>query len=258
MAKHSRDARRLRAEDINPDSHLGALLALLGPERRSALAALGEVRTAAEGEVLLADGAEAAEVGYLLDGFVGMIKRLPDGRAHIIGLLAPTDIYGRIFDGPSHHAIEALTEVRICTFRRDAFEQLLRDDPEVERLFLLNLLDELDAAREWLLLMTGTRIVERVAAFLMILSRRITRDRGTDGPITIHVPLRRTALAHHLGTRPETLSRALHQLEADGVVQFLDPYRFKIPSLAKLTRALGEESVLNDIEHQTQSAPTRY
>lgn len=251
MAKPKAGSARLSSDDVDPRSHLGSLLTTLDPGSRAALLALGRVKTVNEGAVLVEDGGGSAEVGYLLDGILGMTKRLPDGRVHIVGLLVPTDIYGRLFHDRSHYAIEALTEARVCVFERAAFEKLLRDDPSVERLFLTNILDELDAAREWLLLMSGTRVIERVAAFLMILARRVARDRSGSGTVTVHVPIPRSSLAHYLGTRPETLSRALHELADEGIVSLVDPYRIEILSLPQLTAAIGEDFVLDDIRHGT-------
>jgi CRP/FNR family transcriptional regulator len=246
MAVRALGASPLAASDISPDTHLGSLLAALAPDRRDALVSLGQVRSVGEGTVLVADGADASEVGYVLEGILGMTKRLADGRIHIVGLLVPTDFYGRIFDGPCQYSIEALSPARLCTFPRARFERFLREDPAAERVFLLDVLDELDSAREWLLLLSGARVTERLAGFLMILARRLTRSADARGPLTVHVPIPRAALAHYLGTRPETLSRAVHQLEDEGALRIIDPNRFEISDLSRLTEVMGDDFVLED------------
>jgi CRP/FNR family transcriptional regulator, anaerobic regulatory protein len=104
------------------------------------------------GEIVVADDTEANVLGYVLSGMLAMEKSLQDGRRHIIGLLAPCDMYGRVFEGPTSFAIRALNAVQVLQFDRKSFEEILFKNPSLERRFLVDLLDELDAAREWLLL----------------------------------------------------------------------------------------------------------
>ena len=125
---------------------------------------------------------------------------------------------------------------------RAGFEAVLRRAPEVERAFLVTLLDELDAAREWILMLNGQKVIERVASFLLILLRR--KDPAVAGrPPVLTLPLSRANLAHYLGTRPETLSRALHELEDRGAVRLRDPYLIEIADRARLAAIAGPDLV---------------
>jgi len=223
---------------------LAEILHSLPEAHAKALGTIAQVRDIPRGQGVVVEGDRSDEIGYLLHGALGMQKSLPDGRTHIIGLLVPTDMYGRLFDGPSSYDIVALTEARVLTFPRAAFEEILRATPEIERPFLVNVLDELDSAREWILLMGGHKIVERVASFLLILFRRKLRRAGQqDRPTarTVRIPIRRSDLAHYLGTTPESVSRALHELEHDGVVRLHDAYRIEIADLPGLVRVSGAD-----------------
>ncbi|TGD60562.1 Crp/Fnr family transcriptional regulator [Tabrizicola sp. WMC-M-20] len=197
------------------------------------------------GKTIIERGARSESVGYVLNGTLAMVQVLEDGRKHIVGLLVPTDIYGRLFDGPSNYRIEALSASRILSFPRALFEQVLRDNPEAERLFLVHLLDEVDAAREWLLLISGRKAVNRLASFLSILLRR-SKFRRVGGQAVLHVPLSRKDLAHYLGARPETLSRAFHALEDMGVLRIVDPQHFAILDESGLIAASGDDLTLQD------------
>lgn len=223
---------------------LAEILHSLPEAHAKSLGAIGRFRDIPRGQRIVGEGGRSDEIGYLLRGALGMQKCLPDGRTHIIGLLVPTDMYGRLFDGPSSYDIVALTEARVLAFPRDAFEEILKTTPEIERLFLVNVLDELDSAREWILLMGGHKIVERVASFLLILFRRKLRATGPQGVAaarTVDIPIRRTDLAHYLGTTPESVSRALHELEHDGVLRLKDAYRIEIADLPGLVRVSGAD-----------------
>lgn len=232
------------ADDL--DLVLHNLLASVEPETSRRLRALARPRRFAAGEVIAADGMPAREIGFVIDGVLGMIKVLPDGRRHVIGLLVPTDLYGRLFDGPMGYSIVALDAARCLTFDRDDFEGLLREEPALERRILVSVIDELDAAREWLMLISGRKVVERVAALLVILSRRKARlGARTGGPLRVRLPIPRTELAHYLGTRPESLSRAFHALERERLIKIIDPYLFDIRDIGGLVEASGLDLTLD-------------
>jgi CRP/FNR family transcriptional regulator len=206
------------------------------------LARIARQRSLTPGELLADEGESLHEIGYVLNGTLGLTKVLADGRTHIVGLLVPTDMYGHLFDDRASFRIQALTQTTIVSFGREAFEAILRRHPDVERHFLLEILYELDAAREWIILMGARRAVERVAAFLLILCRRkLRRLRPATGqPVSITLTLRRADLAHYLGTRPETLSRALHALADRHIVRLNGPYHLEVLDLPRLGALSGE------------------
>jgi CRP/FNR family transcriptional regulator len=227
---------------------LAAVFGSLPEAAQAEMAKIARHRSFAPGDVLVAEGGTLQEVGYVLEGTLGIMRTLMDGRTHIVGLLVPTDQYGQLFNGPASFRIEALTAGEVFCFDRKPFEAILRRHPDVERHFLIEILDELDAAREWIILMGARKAVERVAAFLVILCRRKTRHIRKEGalstrPIPVHLAIRRTDLAHYLGTRPETLSRALHRLADLEILRLLDPYHFEVLDLPGLIAQSGEGMV---------------
>ena len=52
------------------------------------------------------------------------------------------------------------------------FERILKDTPALEKRLLEMTLDELDAARDWMLLLGRKTAQEKIATFLTILARR--------------------------------------------------------------------------------------
>ena len=240
MPEQLTTALTLKAATRHGNGLLDRLLEALPPEATAALLADATLRDVPVGQALIERGEQSDHVGYVIEGMLAMVQSIEDGRKHIFGLLVPTDIYGRLFDGTSDYRIEALSAARILSFPRAAFEQVLRAYPVAERMFLVHLLDEVDAAREWLMLISGRKAVNRLASFLMILMRRSKVKRG-DSADVVHVPMARKDLAHYLGARPETLSRAFHGLERAGVLRIIDPYHFEILDDAALIQASGDD-----------------
>ena len=151
-------------------------------------------------------------IGCVLTGILRMQKTLADGREHIVGLLVEGDLFGRAFDGAAEFSIEAATEVEFCAFPKTKFETLLTQSPDLERAVLLNITNELDRAREWLIILSN----QKIAGFLLLMCSRFhdidhILQLGPDG-LEVKIPINRGDLAHLLGTRPESISRALHSL----------------------------------------------
>jgi CRP/FNR family transcriptional regulator len=208
---------------------LPALFKVIGANQRD-FEKIARVEAVCAGEIVNADGQSAGRIGYVLDGMLAITKTLPDGRSNILGVLGPNDMYGRAFDDGAFCQIKALTDSRIYSLERAAFEGILKQNSAVERLLLLNVLDEIDAAREWILLLGCHRVIERVASYLLILCRRKMRmaESQKQNPAGVKVVIRRSDLAHYLGARVESLSRAFHELEARGALRIVDANNFDI------------------------------
>jgi CRP/FNR family transcriptional regulator, anaerobic regulatory protein len=222
------------------DGLLGKLLGSLPPRDREELLSHAKLRDVTAGTIVLEEGAVSDEIGYVIEGTLAMTQVIDPARSHIIGLLVATDLFGRLFDGPCSFRIQALSPARILSFPRGPLERVLRQHPDTERLFLVHLLDEMDAAREWLLLISGRRVLNRVASFLTILVRR--SKRAQDGPpLCLRLPLARKDLAHYLGARPESLSRAFHELQNRGILRLITPYLFEVLDPQALAEASGDD-----------------
>lgn len=221
----------------------------LGPDAVCRLAAIFRKRRLRRGDPVVAEGRETPEIGYVCTGSLAMVKRLDDGRRHIVGLLMHGDMYGRLFEVPSDYRIEALTDADVLTCERAQLEQLLGQNPKAEQAFLVDVLDELETAREWILVLGGPKIVQRFASFLLILARREIRGQrpaGRSGPLRVQVPIRRADLARYLGARPESLSRAAHELADLGLVRIIDADCFDLLDTAGLVEAAGQDLLIDD------------
>lgn len=250
MSEHQREMKAARIEDVQARGKIHRLLEVLPAELRAEMNAIWQSCRYVPGDVLIEDGEEAERIGFVSDGILAMAKTLTDNHRHIIGLITPSDMFGRAFNGPSGYRIEALSDGEVLTCDRRKFEDILSRSPEAERLFLLSLLDELDAAREWVMVLGSTKVVERLASLLLILSRHKYRTQGKEAAsgllLRLHLHIKRVDIAHLLGTSPESLSRSFHQLERKGAIRLVTPYDIEICDLAMLTEISGNAMLMND------------
>lgn len=210
-----------------------------------ALLKIGRARHFEAGQTLVDVGESPNFVGCVQRGFLRMQKTLHDGRQHIVGLLVEGDMFGRVFDGPMSFSIEAATDVDICAFQRKEFEALLLRTPELDRVVLLNILNELDRARDWMILLANPRVRARLAGFLLILCTRFAEVdhlvQAHARSLEVKIPISRADLAHLLGTRPESISRAFHALADSGSIAIKRPDLVEILDLDALTGETGED-----------------
>ena len=104
-------------------------------------------------------------------------------------------------------------------------------------------LDELDAAREWLMLLGRKSAREKIASFLSILARReaTLKRKRPSGEIELILPLTREAMADYLGLTLETVSRQISALKKAGIIELDGKRRVMIPSLDRLFGETGDD-----------------
>lgn len=202
------------------------------------------------GQIVVDEGEECAFIGCVHDGFLRMQKTLADGRQQIVGLLVEGDMFGQAFAPRQHFAIEAATDAEVWAFQRAPFEALLLRAPDLERAVMLNILNELDRARDWMVIISGTKVTGKLAGFLLVMCStfadvdHILRLGCNGACAEIKIPLGRTDLAHLLGARPETLSRAFHKLQDAGDIEILNPDLIRVLNMVALTEKAGDDGLL--------------
>lgn len=218
------------------------------PKLQEELNRLCHFRIYRAGETVIGEAEEVIFVGSVISGVLRVQKSTSDGRQQIVGLLLPSDLFGRVFARTSEVAIEAVTDAALCCFHRSAFERLLARFPELEHRMLLAILTELDGARDWMLLLGSKTVPERIASFLLLLDRRYAEQMPPGArrdKRLVKVPVRRRDVAAYLGTTVETISRIIQGLARKGVIRIVDPQRFEILNEARLVRASGHGEQLD-------------
>lgn len=179
----------------------------------------------------------------IVEGVVKLTETLSDGRQQIVGLLFPPDFLGRIYSETSTYFAEAATDLDLCVFPKKGFETMLKRYPGLEHRLFENTLDELDCARDWMLLLGRKTARERVASLLLLIARRAPNLGCQHNPeinfARFTLPLTRADLADHLGLTLETVSRQITKLKSDGIIELAENREIVVPDIDALERAAG-------------------
>lgn len=201
-------------------------------------------RTYAPGDVVLWRGEPLEFVASVVSGVASLSKTMEDGRTQMVGLLLPSDFIGRPGRTTIDFDVTATTEVTLCCFERAPFEQLVNRTPHVAQRLMELALDELDAARDWMVLLGRKTAREKIATFVDMLVRR---SRNPDGDFVdqVHLPMTRDEIANYLGLTLETVSRQLNALKKDGILSFPDRRHFEVVDQDALKIATGDDADLS-------------
>ncbi|MEO0390078.1 MAG: Crp/Fnr family transcriptional regulator [Pseudomonadota bacterium] len=190
------------------------------------------------GETVAMEGDALRFVASVVSGCATLSRSMEDGRLQLVGLLMPSDFLGRPGRTIAPYEVVAATDLTLCMFERRSFEALLRDSPHVAARLLEMSLDELDAARDWMLLLGRKTAREKVATFLAgILRRAATEAR----PLRADLPLTREAMATYLGLTLETVSRQMSALRRDGLIRLDGARGILCDDLPALLAAAGDD-----------------
>lgn len=200
-------------------------------------------RTYKPGENILQSDDDPDFFAAVISGVVKLTKVLFDGRQQVVDLLLPVDCLGQIFGRRSSYYAQAATEVELCCFPYSGFEQMLEEFPYLKHRFLEQTLDELESARNWMVLLGRKTAEERVASLLLMLATRIAiTDMSADEPgrpIALDLHLKRHEIADFLGLTYETVCRQFSTLKRRGLIQQSSRRRFSIPDTEALAKAAG-------------------
>lgn len=194
------------------------------------LAATGVAMRIRAGQRFIEERDVAAHFFTLTAGTARLLKMLPNGRQQIISFPGSGDFLGLASQGGYNYAAEAVDEVRLCRFPRDALRRLMAEFPAMEKRLLEVTSYELSMAQEQMLLLGCKSALERIASFLL------ARARKTATGQRIMLPMGRADIADYIGLRIETVSRSLAHLKSAGTIGFATPSSVVIHDFAVLER----------------------
>ncbi len=201
-------------------------------------------KTYAAGQTIVWAGDELQFVASVVTGVAALTQTMEDGRRQMVGLLLPSDFIGRPGRKIAPFDVVAATEITLCRFRTAPFEKLMAGTPSLATRLLEMTLDELDAAREWMLLLGRKTARERIASLLAIIARRDSSLKLTtaSGRVQFELPLSREAMADYLGLTLETVSRQVSALKREGIISLEGKRRVTVPDFAILMNETGDDT----------------
>ncbi|MGZ2259210.1 transcriptional regulator FnrL [Roseobacter sp. A03A-229] len=201
-------------------------------------------RSFSAGQTVMWAGDHMDFVASVVSGVATLTQTMEDGRTQMVGLLLPSDFVGRPGRAEAAYTVTATSDLVMCCFRRKPFEQMINTTPHIAHRLLEMTLDELDAAREWMLVLGRKTAREKIASLLSIIARRdALLGLGAPGKeLKFELPLTREAMADYLGLTLETVSRQISALKRDGVIVLSGKRLVTIPDMDRLMTEAGDDS----------------
>jgi CRP/FNR family transcriptional regulator, nitrogen fixation regulation protein len=217
---------------INVNAHLSTRPKALGElgELSRARIVLSEFKYDRGAEIY--GQAEPADYIYqIVDGAVRSYKLLSDGRRQIGAFHLTGDIFGLENNAIHRFTAEAIVDTTVRLIKRCSLEHVAESDALVAIELLNMTTTNLQHAEDHMLLLGRKTSLERVAAFLLEMDRRLTAGG------VIALPMCRRDIADYLGLTLETVSRALSLLHGQGVLGFADQTQRQIVLLNRVRLA---------------------
>jgi CRP/FNR family transcriptional regulator, nitrogen fixation regulation protein len=165
-------------------------------------------------EEIYGEGEPSEYVYQVIRGAVRTYKLLNDGRRQIGAFHLAGDVFG--LDPGSAHRLtaEAITDTTVRLVKRRSLEVAAGSNVQVAHNLWTMTAGELRHAEDHMLLLGRKTAMERVATFLLEMDRRLAKTG------LMALPMCRRDIGDYLGLTLETVSRALSQLNDQGILVF--------------------------------------
>lgn len=214
-----------------------AICADLDADECAAFNRIGRRVTLQAGQTVMWEGDSSTLVANVIDGTLKLSTSTSDGREQIVGVVYASDFIGRPFGARTPHSVTALTDARLCLYPRGAFDCFARTHPQLQHRLLQRTLDDLDRTRAWMVLLGRRTAREKVAIFLLDMSRRLR----TDGQGVFELPLSRQQIADILGLTIETVSRQLSEMKRLGAIALVGRRGVRVADADQLKAMAGDD-----------------
>ena len=204
-----------------------ALCHVLPPDGLARLNRLSVRKRVPAGRMIVLSNQEREGLATIISGVVKLLRSMVDGRQQIVALQFAGSCIGSPLGLSSAVVAVAATDVELCCLDQQRFDTLLSEYPQMLRIMLQNTIAELNASRDWMLLLGRKTAEERVATLFQMLAERETSTQCGDQrhfapstPIGYTLPISRTDIADFLGLTIETVSRQIQRLKKLGILEF--------------------------------------
>jgi CRP-like cAMP-binding protein len=182
-----------------------------------------------QNQTIFSQGEPVNHAYKIVSGVVRLCKHLPDGRRQIAQFLLPGDYFSFITIGDHGFSAEAVVDLTLLSFPQKHVERLCQENPTLRvRLFAL-LSQRVHDIQNHLTMVGRQTAKERVAAFLLLLSQRLSADGKR-----VNVPMNRQDIADYLGLTMETVSRTLTLLKATRIISVSDLHQLELHNIDAL------------------------
>jgi CRP/FNR family transcriptional regulator len=192
-------------------------------------------RRVKRGESLFRAGDRFSAVYAVRSGFFKTSLVDGEGREQVIGFFMGGELLGMEGVGSGHYQANAiaLEDSEVCVMPFAMIEEMSRELPALQRHLHNVLAREIVRDHGVMMLLGSMRAEERLATFLLNLSRRFVR-RGYSSS-DFHLRMTREELGSYLGLKLETVSRLFSQFQKEGLIE-VNQKHVRILDIAGLER----------------------
>lgn len=210
------------------------LFSALSGAQRARVLAHAQARAFAAGEPLFAQGAPAHSFFLLHRGSVKLYRLSPEGHEKIMRFIRPPQTFAEsvmFMDDPRYpvHA-EGVEAGELVAFERGVFLDILQESFATCRAVMAQMTQRIQAHWDEIEALALENSRYRVVHYLLGLI-----PDGERGRVSVTLPARKSLIAARVAVTPETLSRTLHALTVEGLIEVSEE-RVTIPDSEALRR----------------------
>ena len=175
-------------------------------------------RTIKRGQLLYRAGEKFAYAYAVRSGSLKTCISTDDGRVQIIGFHIPGELLGLNAIDENRHNCEAvaLETTSVCEISMNCFDELAKQIPAVHSKMLRIMSKEIKHNQELLLLLGKKKAEERLATYLLAMSRRFAQRNFS--ATQFNLSMSRSDIGSYLGIAEETVCRILTRFEEEGII----------------------------------------
>lgn len=177
------------------------------------------------GNFLFKAGDRSTGLYVVHTGKVKLYRSNEEGKDQLVRFLLPGDFTGELalFLDQDHDVFaEAVEDSHVCHIKQSDIAALLTAYPNIAFTLLKHLAKRLDESERALQQATSGPVDVRLKHFIHQLAPK------ANFPVECALPMKQKDLASHLGTTPESISRAIKRLEKSGEIKKLGPKSFMV------------------------------
>jgi CRP/FNR family transcriptional regulator len=198
-------------------------------------------RRVKRGDTLFTAGAEFSAIYAIRSGFFKMSQVDAEGREQVTGFSMGGELMGLegLGAGTYQGSAVALEDSEVCILPYALVEEMAREIPALQRQLHAVLSREIVRDHGVMMLLGSMRAEERLATFLLNLSKRFVR-RGYSAS-DFNLRMTREELGSYLGLKLETVSRLFSRFQEEGMIEVQQKH-VRIVDIAGLERVLATRS----------------
>lgn len=194
------------------------------------------------GEVLYRAGQPLEYIYVIRGGSVKTCVSTEDGQVQVMGFHAAGELLGLNAIGSRRHGSEAraMATTSVCEVSVERFEELAKKDPAIQYEVFKIMSAEICHGQELLLLLGKHNAEERLAIFLLNLSKQFEKRHCSATEFTLGMS--RSDIGNYLGIAEETVCRIFARFQEDGIIS--SEYRHvKLNDIKRLQQIANHRSI---------------